>query len=320
MWEVLKTAELVAGKSQLVEVNQQALIGFSEQIGADDIQVPQWDSFHHYYGSKEETAFYLLVLDTINFCFWAPSGKARWEIEHGSDRLSGYFGLAVALKQAAESGVPITKADYLSRLTMDQLSLILGGKGELPLMKERLENLRELGNVLQTEFGGEALKFVQSAERSALSLVRLLAEKLRSYRDVAQFEGHEVFLYKRGQLLAADLFGAFDGKDWGHFHDMDKLTAFADYKLPQVLRHIGIFNYAPSLASRIDQEIYLQPGSPGEVEIRANTIWAVELIRRELRRIGKELRAFEIDWILWNLGQKEEFREKPYHKTLTVFY
>ena len=320
MWEVLKTAELVAGKSQLVEVNQQALIGFSEQIGADDIQVPQWDSFHHYCGSKEETAFYLLVVDTINFCFWAPSGKARWEIEHGSDRLSGYFGLAVALKQAAESGVPITKADYLSRLTMDQLSLILGGKGELPLMKERLENLRELGHVLQTEFGGEALKLVEAAERSALSLVRLLAEKLRSFRDVAQFEGHEIFLYKRGQLFAADLFGAFDGKDWGHFHDMDKLTAFADYKLPQVLRHIGIFNYAPSLAGRVDQEIHLEPGSSGEVEIRANTIWAVELIRRELRRVGKKLRAFEIDWILWNLGQKQEFREKPYHKTLSIFY
>ena len=69
MWEVLETAERVAGKSQLVEIDQQALVGFSEQIGADDIEVPQWDSFHHYCGSKEETAFYLLVLDTINFCF-----------------------------------------------------------------------------------------------------------------------------------------------------------------------------------------------------------------------------------------------------------
>jgi hypothetical protein len=320
MWEVLETAERVARKSQRVEIDQEALVRFCEQIGADDIEVPQWDSFHHYCGSKEETVFYILVLDSINFCFWAPSGKARWEIGHRSDKISGYFGLAVALKQAAESGIPITKADYLSQLTIDQLARILGGEGELPLMKERLENLRELGYLLQTEFGGEAFKLVEAAQRSALSLVRLLAAKLQSFRDVAQFGGQEVFLYKRGQLFAADLYGAFEGKGWGHFHDIDKLTAFADYKLPQVLRHAGIFQYAPSLASRIDEKIQLEPGSPEEVEIRANTIWAVELIRRKLRRLGNALRAFEIDWILWNLGQKEEFRGKPYHRTLSIFY
>jgi hypothetical protein len=74
------------------------------------------------------------------------------------------------------------------------------------------------------------------------------------------------------------------------------------------------------LAARVDGNIQLQPGSPEEVEIRANTIWSVELIRRELEHLGKRLRAFEIDWILWNLGQKEEFREKPYHRTVTIFY
>ena len=320
MWEVLETARFVAEKSQLVEIDRQALVGFCRKIDANLGEVPQWDAFHHYCGSKAETVCYLLVLDSINFCFWAPSGKARWEIDHGTEKLSGYFGLAVALKRAAESGIPILNAEYLSRLTMDQLAGILGGRGELPLMKERLENLRELGNVLQTAFGGEAFNLIEAAEGSALTLVRLLAAKFRSFQDVAEFECRKVFLYKRGQLLAADLYGAFHGKGWGHFHDIDKLTAFADYKLPQVLRHVGIFQYAPALANSVDQWIHIEPGSPDEVEIRANTIWAVELIRRELARLGKRLKAFEIDWILWNLGQKDEFRAKPYHRTMTIFY
>ena len=320
MWEVLETARFVAGQSQLVKINQEALVGFCDQIVVKDGKVPPWDAFHHYCGSKEETAFYLLVLDSINFCFWALSGKARWEIDHGSEKLSGYFGLAAALKQAVESGIPIIHADYLSQLTMDQLAGILGGRGELPLMKERLQNLRELGKVLQTDFGGKAFKLFEAAEGSALTLVRLLAAKFRSFQDVAEFEGHKVFLYKRGQLLAADLYGALQGKGWGHFYDIDKLTAFADYKLPQVLRHLGIFEYSPALASRVDQLIHIESGSPEEVEIRANTVWAVELIRRALERLGIQLNAFEIDWMLWNLGQKEEFREKPYHRTMTIFY
>jgi hypothetical protein len=320
MWEVLETARFVAERSQLVKIDRLALSAFCDRIDAGKLGVPQWDSFHHYCGSKEETAFYLLVLDSINFCFWAPSGKARWEIDHGSERLSGYFGLAVALKQAAESGSPIVNADYLSQLTMDHLAGILGGRGALPLMKERLENLRELGNVLQRDFGGEAFNLIEAARGSALTLVRLMAAQLRSFQDVAEFDGRRVFLYKRGQLFAADLHGAFHGKGLGHFYDIDKLTAFADYKLPQVLRHAGIFQYVPALADKVDQRIRIEPGSPEEVEIRANTIWAVELMRRELERLGRQLKAFEIDWTLWNLGQEEEFRAKPYHRTMTIYY
>ena len=101
---------------------------------------------------------------------------------------------------------------------------------------------------------------------------------------------------------------------------MDKLTAFADYKLPQVLRHLGILHYSKPLAQKVDQLVYLKVGSPEEIEIRANTIWAVELIRKQLEGKGKGLRPFEIDWILWNMGQQEDFKVKPYHRTLTIFY
>jgi hypothetical protein len=70
----------------------------------------------------------------------------------------------------------------------------------------------------------------------------------------------------------------------------------------------------------VDARVLLEPGSPEEVEIRAATIVAVDTIRRELRRLGKERRAFEIDWILWNLGQDDEYRARPYHRTVTIFY
>jgi len=66
--------------------------------------------------------------------------------------------------------------------------------------------------------------------------------------------------------------------------------------------------------------VYLNAGSEEEVEIRAHTIWAVELIRREMKRLGKEVSASQLDWLLWNLGQDDQYRTKPYHRTLTTFY
>jgi len=41
-----------------------------------------------------------------------------------------------------------------------------------------------------------------------------------------------VFLYKRSQILIADIYAAFQGKGFGEFHDIDKLTMFPDYRVP----------------------------------------------------------------------------------------
>jgi len=260
------------------------------------------------------------VLDSLNFCFWPAPGKAQWEIDCKSEKLSGYYALATALKQALESGIPFTKADYLAELSLGKLKQILGGRGELQLLKDRVRILNELGQLLLEEYGGEATRLVESAGMSAVKVVRLLVEKLSSFQDVAQCLGYTVFFYKRAQIFAADLHGAFSGREWGSFNDMDRLTAFADYKLPQVLRHVGILRYAQALAQKVDQKMLLTSGSPDEVEIRANTIWAVELMRQQLERAGGRLRAFEIDWILWDMGQDLAFKARPYHRTVSIFY
>jgi len=73
----------------------------------------------------------------------------------------------------------------------------------------------------------------------------------------------EVVFYKRAQIFAADLYGAFDGKKWGSFTDMDKLTAFADYKLPQVLRHLEILRYTQALEQKVDREELLDEDTRG---------------------------------------------------------
>jgi hypothetical protein len=320
MDEVLKTAKYVAAKSQAVALDNEALIRFCGKLLQQGIKVPPWDDRYHFCGSKEKMVAYLLVLDSLNFCFWPPSGNLRWEINDELGRLSGYFALAASLKRAVGSGVPIIEAEYLAELSLDQLRQILGGQGVLQLLEDRLKILQELGQVLLEDYGGKAHHLVETAQGSAVKLARLLAAKLSSFRDTADYQNHKTFFYKRAQIFAADLHEAFGSKDWGHFADIDKLTAFADYKLPQVLRELGILRYTRSLAQKVDQKILLESGSPEEVEIRANTIWAVELIRQELDRLGKVLKAFEIDHILWHLGQEAVFKKKPYHRTLTIFY
>jgi hypothetical protein len=320
MMEVLDAAKFVVGRSERVHIHEPAVSRFCETLLRGDFTVPPWDRKIHFFDGTEATVNYLFVLDSLNFCFWPPPGRPKWRIDHGGETLSGYGALAMSLTRAVQSGTPLLDAGYLSRIDVVSLEQILGGKGTLQLMTERVKGLNELGGALLRDWGGQAARMVVDAGKSVTRLVSLIAQSLPSFRDVATYAGRKIPFYKRAQILVADLYGAFEGIQWGEFQDMERLTTFADYKIPQVLRELGVLRYDGPLSEKVDAGLPIDSGSLEEVEIRACTVWAVELIRRGLKRLGKRLRGHEIDWLLWNMAQKPTYKKRPYHRTLTVYY
>jgi hypothetical protein len=108
-----------------------------------------------------------------------------------------------------------------------------------------------------------------------------------------------VQILKRAQILVADLWACFEGHTFGRFDDISTITMFADYRVPQSLLHLGLLNYSAELmqiVTRKDEAI--SPGDPMEVEIRCCSIWAVELLRLELLRLGTDISAILIDFFV----------------------
>lgn len=131
--------------------------------------------------------------------------------------------------------------------------------------------------------------------------------------------------YKRAQILVGDLWAAYgkptDPSHPFYFNDMQQLTMFADYRVPQILREMGILQYSLELARRIDAREELAFGSEEELEIRAATIVAVEQLQQELQqRHGSQLMVLEVDWLLWQWGECRKDALPPHHRTLTVYY
>jgi len=320
MKELRESVRFVVENAVHVEINHKALSSLASDLAKGDLKIPAWDYTHHYFDGTEKTLFYLFVLDTLNFCFWPQPGHPRWAIKYEGETLSGYNGLAAALTQAFKKGIPLDDPTYLASMKMPDLQEILCGEGQLQLMGQRLKALKELGRFFLERWEGSPARFVEAARGSAIWLALKVGREIGSFRDIAQYRGRRVLFYKRAQILAADIHGAFQGRGWGEFHDMHELTAFADYKLPQVLRQLRILVYYPLLAAKVDAKKLIPPGSPEEVEIRAHTIYAVDQLCAELKERGINIRAFEMDWLLWNMGQEAKYRRKPYHRTVTIFY
>ncbi|MDQ6898674.1 MAG: queuosine salvage family protein [Candidatus Dormibacteraeota bacterium] len=257
--------------------------------------LPAWDVVSHFADDPERARRYLMVLDTINFSFWLPVGTA-------GPRPGGYTQMAERLRDVYRGGTDLEDPDSLAGIDAETLRQLLG---PFPMLGERAAALNELGR-----HGYEGL-----LAATAVDTARNFAERLPSYRDAATYGGREVPLLKRAQIVAADLHGA----GLVDFPDLDQLTCFADYKLPQVLRHLGALGYSTQLAARVDGWTELESGEAAEVEIRAATVVAVERLREELAHRGRQLTSVQVDWLLWHLAQ-EIFPMRPYHRVRGIYY
>lgn len=273
-------------KAKDVKINQNKIKEFCEK----KFIVPKWESFFHF-----KSPNYFLILDSINFCFW--NKKKRWEVSYEEKRYNGYYALALALKSFFEKEKPTLK-DFSSISQKKFNSILQGG--------ENLQFLEERWNIVRT-VSSEIIKKYESFEKMVESSQKIFSFLVPKIAELYSFE--DPFL-KRAQILACDLYGS--GLE--SFEDLEYLTAFADYRVPQILNHFGILEYSECLNKIICSKTLIPSGSKKEKEIRAGTIVAVEYLSQKTG-----LYPFQVDWALWNKSQKIKL-QTPYHLTKTIHY
>jgi len=266
----------------------------AERLDAlDPGPAPELDAERHYLeGPPEDVADYMLALDSINFgSGWFPTLRKR-------PGMSGYFTVASSLADLWRAGDGWS-AGELRALTAEDVASALGQAPGHELMALYAEALRDLGRFLD---GRRAIDVVEEAGESAERLASMLAAGMPFFDDVG--------FWKRAQIVPNDLH--LSGV--AEFHDLDRLTIFADNLVPHVLRVDGVLRYEPGLAARIDAGELLPPGGE-EREIRGCAVHACELLSELLG-----LPARTIDTALWTRGQAARYKALPRHRTHTVFY
>eukprot|EP01013_Petalomonas_cantuscygni_P031370 TRINITY_DN57570_c0_g1_i1.p1 TRINITY_DN57570_c0_g1~~TRINITY_DN57570_c0_g1_i1.p1 ORF type:complete len:420 (-),score=78.83 TRINITY_DN57570_c0_g1_i1:124-1383(-) len=345
-----------------------------------------WAAEYHFSDSEdpERTALYVICLDAINFCFWpdpeweydtiaralkraflerpdavtpaalavmSPSAlrsllrasppllaaRAAALREVGTGLLRDFDGSAAAFVRAAGGSAERLVALVLRTFPMFRDATVF------PVAAPLATTTTEPGFFSPTGPSGLPAPFAEPAAR----LLGTMDDGASAVVAPALVHAH---LYKRAQILAADMWGAFAGEGLGAFGDVERLTMFADYRVPQTLRHLGILEVAPALAAAIEAGEVLSTGGAAEVALRAASIVAVEALVAALRkrepaapspstgsastgRAGEDVGstkvegtrrmrvcAVVVDWWLWEYGEAHRRALPPFHRTLSCFY
>ncbi len=311
-----RQARKVTQSARFVNVDTTKLEGLCDQIKMDKpLHWLKSAPYNLHDLPVDDRLAYLFLLNSISFCYW---GEPKWAVERLGGRYDGSWAMTACIGNALDQGIPLVDAEYLAEISEKDLQMVLQGNVPIPMFAERLRIVQEVGQVIVESYNSSFRNLLEEASGSAHRLYNLIIGHFPFFHDVAEYEGEALHFYKRAQLLVSDISHCFH-LSLG-LSGIEDLTACADYKIPQVLRRHGVFEYSKDLADRIDNYIQIPSGDPREVEIRACTIDAVEQIKEVIRDRYPNIMSVDVNDYLWLEGQTKWPADKPYHRTRTTAY
>lgn len=263
--------------------------------------------------NEEQIILYFLLCESFNFCFW--DSDIKWKIEFHGEWYSGSYGVFYAVAKAIENGNLSLDVSCLEKLTMEDLDDIFYGTTSIPLLRERFAILQ--GLVCELKNISSLTKLFDVS--TDIELLDRIVNTFHNFRDISLYHGKEVYFFKRAILLVGDLSLNVDSIS-KKIKDNNQMLGCADYKIPQVLRHFGILEYSKELSLLVDNKQEVPKNSDMEIEIRANMLYCIELIKEALVSQGKDLNSIEIDNALWLLSKNPSVKDRPHHLTKTTNY
>lgn len=219
-------------------------------------------------------------MDAVNFHFFYRDG-GRYNVSYKGKKYSGSMAAAAAINAWVDENPQALNPDYLSTVGEEEVQEAFKSDNNLdiPMLNDRVDSIRSTFTKLK-ENGGSFYKIIQNLNWDAAAILSFIVNNFPSFDDSAVYttaDGEEigVAFYKRAQLLVADIFRNLGHLAQGKKLNTDFLTAFADYRVPQILRYYKVINYDDYLDQKVREGFLEDPQL--EMEIRIATIAACEV-------------------------------------------
>ena len=323
--KVKQSANYITSNSKYVKINMEKLREYTlNSIKSNLNNFPTWSECHFDVNqyTLEHIIAYICVIDSLNFCFW-PTTQDGYEFEYGD--------MVNCLNTLLKTNLDFFNALSLSNLKPNNLQenlynlcpQIKNSNKQFPLLEERCRSLNEFGKFIVNKHKGSFTDFVKNNSNNLNKIMVDIIQNVSTFRDETIYKGKQIFMYKRIQILGADLYSSLNDYTLENFKvtGIEHLTMFPDYRVPQILCELNIMQYETTLKQRIENYVQIAPNSEEEIEIRASTIEVVEVMKKLLKDESKiDVYSIHLDYFLWNEGEKMRKDMIPHHRTLTIFY
>ena len=307
--KIIKSCKYVANNSKSVKINETNLNKFIKKI--KKIETEHWLAFSPYNLldlSTETIINFLLIYEAIDFSFW---GNPKWTINTENGKEDG----SIALLYAILKYVKERNTTDFSNITKDEFKEILKGNIEIPLFEERYNIIRNVSKIVNEKMNGNFYTFIKDVTLDT-ELFKIIVKYFPNFKDERIYNNKKIYFYKLAQLLTSDILHIRERKENIRV-DYSHLVGCSDYKIPQVMRGLGILEYSDKLSNIIDNKKEIEVNSEYEVEIRANMLVAIDLIKKKLEN---RVCAIDINDYIWSQGRNKTIELKPYHLTRNINY
>jgi hypothetical protein len=192
------------------------------------------------------------------------------------------------------------------RLSFAIFKKIISPKEKLYLAKLRYKIFKHCLNWLKN-YSGNFDNYFEENKNAYDFCFNLFA--LEKYRDFYK----NFYFLKPNQLLYLEYILA-KGLSKKYEDELESLTIFADYKIPQIFINFGLIEIPEIYLKKLKEKRIIKKFSLFENELR----WASILLGEKLSK-NLKIPSYKIDNVLWNISHKIKLKI-PAPKVKTIFY
>lgn len=306
---IIDSCKYVTQNAKYIQINQDKLKDFASQI--KNIEMKHWLSSSPF-GLLElpiETIVnFLLIYESIDYSFWE---NPKWTITTEVGDLDGSIALLYALLKYVKQ----SNTTNFENITQEEFADILKGNIEIPLFEQRYNTIKEVSRIVNEKMNGNFYNYIKDITNDS-ELFNTIIYNFPCFKDERTYNNKTIKFYKLAQLLTSDVLHICKLKENIEV-DCSHLVGCADYKIPQVLRGLGITTYNEELSKLVDNKIEIETNSDYETEIRATQLIVIDTLKTLLK--DKYSRT-DINDYLFLQKENKNITLRPYHLTRNTNY
>ena len=319
--EVLSSVSKVIDQLEHLSINKDSIESVANWLAYEEFPIPNSAAVRD---DADDFIRATMFMNTLNFAFTDFDKSIKYEINEEGKILSDSEAMYSQVNNAISSGIQLTDGNEMASISLHQLKNIFVGNIEMPMLKERVEILNEVGQKLVDSYEGDWINFINNGPKKLYSdgdgLIERLIEEFPRFDDSSQFKGSNVKFYKLAQLAFWVIHAEHSRSNYFKIEDMNSMTAFADYIIPVALNLKKITTYTPQLDQKIKSGELIERDSDEEIEIRIASIYTTALLTESINEKRPDDKAIIIPQLDYRLWKNYHATHYPHHLTYTTMY